>query len=75
MAEYTIERPIAPAASGWTLRGMVAVAESRVGPAVINWSNRSKCPGLLQASIAALSGTQCRVARSPSGQRANLQII
>jgi hypothetical protein len=61
MADYSLDRPKAPAASGWTLRGMVAVAESPIGKSVINWSNSRSCPRLLQASTVAFSGTHCRV--------------
>ncbi|KAF6263351.1 amidase signature domain-containing protein [Scenedesmus sp. NREL 46B-D3] len=49
MADYCLTRPNAPPASGWTLKCMVAVAESPAGSMVVNWSNRRSCPGLLQA--------------------------
>eukprot|EP00882_Tetradesmus_deserticola_P027964 GHRQ01031116.1.p1 GENE.GHRQ01031116.1~~GHRQ01031116.1.p1 ORF type:complete len:228 (+),score=45.25 GHRQ01031116.1:115-798(+) len=47
MADYSLTTPNAPPASGWTLRCMLAVAESPAGPAVINWVNRRTCPRLL----------------------------
>ncbi|WIA22971.1 hypothetical protein OEZ85_001331 [Tetradesmus obliquus] len=48
MADYSLAKPNDPPASGWKLRGLVAVAESRIGLAAINWSNNRSCPGLLQ---------------------------